>query len=189
MPADRHTPQHQRHDELADTKHDPDDKNKKQTARRRAYAKRSCLKCREKKARCELPEESLTTPSSMTPLSNEFACHRCKVLSLDCVVWDGDRKRRPKVSTAAGNDPEDASSTPIKPEPGTSRLPSSPPRSPGSLEQLAAAAARLSDQRSAYEDAPDMSPHAAASSNDASSSREPHPLLLQSSFSIQSSTM
>lgn len=173
MPAERHTPQHQRHDELAGAKDDQDDKSpKKQTARRRAYAKRSCLKCREKKARCELPEESLTTPSSMTPLSGELACHRCKVLSLDCVVWDGDRKRRPKMSGAPANEQSEPSSTPVKSEPQPSRLPSSPPRSPGSLEQLAAAAARLSDQRSTYQDAPDMSPHAAASSNDASSSRE-----------------
>lgn len=178
MPADRHTPSYSRHDELADIKPESDDKSpKKQTARRRAYAKRSCLKCREKKARCELPEESLTTPSSMTPLSNELACHRCKVLSLDCVVWDGDRKRRPKLSGAkAAHDRNHAStsaSSPpsIKPEPGTSRLPSSPPRSPGSLEQLAAAAARLSDQRTTYDDVPDMSPHG-ASSNEASSSRE-----------------
>ena len=166
-------PQYARHDELGiESKPGSDDKTpKKQSARRRAYAKRSCLKCREKKARCELPEESLTTPSSMTPLANDHACHRCKVLSLDCVVWDGDRKRRPKVSSAAGDDHQAVSSRPIKSESNVSRLPSSPPRSPGSLEQLAAAAARLSDQRSAYDDAPPVSPHI-ASSSDAASSRE-----------------
>ncbi|SPO29112.1 uncharacterized protein UTRI_06061 [Ustilago trichophora] len=169
MPADRNTS----HGDAAvaaaaaDNTSDPHDKSsKKQTARRRAYAKRSCLKCREKKARCELPQQSLTTPSSMTPLSNHLACHRCKVLSLDCVVWDGDRKRRPKLSST--NLEQESSADP----PSTSRLPSSPPRSPGSLEQLAAAAAHLSDQRSHLDDASDMSPHAAASSNDAASSRE-----------------
>ncbi|TKY88071.1 hypothetical protein EX895_003167 [Sporisorium graminicola] len=179
MPADRNAQQQHhphRHDELAavDAKIPP-----KQTARRRAYAKRSCLKCREKKARCELPDESLNVPSSMTPLTNDLACHRCKVLSLDCVVWDGDRKRRPRVSSPGsalegnlGKWPSTITSTTVKAEPSSSRLPSSPPRSPGSLEQLAAAAARLSDQRSAYHDAPDLSPHAATSSNDAASSRE-----------------
>ncbi|SNX87503.1 uncharacterized protein MEPE_06213 [Melanopsichium pennsylvanicum] len=175
MSPDRHSHKHHvaRHYELANTKTDADNRSsKKQTARRRAYAKRSCLKCREKKARCELPQESLTTPSSMIPLSDHLACHRCKVLSLDCVVWDGDRKRRPKVPSADANtDEPSASSTSIKSEAGGSRQPSSPPRSPGSLEQLAAAAARLSDQRTTYDDAPDMSPHG-ASSNDAFSSRE-----------------
>lgn len=175
MPADRHTPQHlARYDELPDlkpTNNDDDSTPKKQAARRRAYAKRSCLKCREKKARCELPEQSLTVPSSMTPLTNEFACHRCKVLSLDCVVWDGDRKRRPKALKDEHAEKASSAST-IKSEPRAPRLASSPPRSPGSLDQLAAAAARLSDQRTAYDDAPDMSPHGAASSNDASSSRE-----------------
>ncbi|CDW96707.1 hypothetical protein [Sporisorium scitamineum] len=178
MLADRTTSLQQqqhthRHDEFAvDTKTPP-----KQSARRRAYAKRSCLKCREKKARCELPDESLNVPSSMTPLSNDLACHRCKVLSLDCVVWDGDRKRRPRLSSPGFNNnpnkrPASSTTNAIKAEPSSSRLPSSPPRSPGSLEQLAAAAARLSDQRSAYHDAPDLSPHATSSSNDAASSRE-----------------
>ncbi|CBQ70211.1 conserved hypothetical protein [Sporisorium reilianum SRZ2] len=177
MPADRTASQQQqqqrhphRHDEIASDSKTPT----KQSARRRAYAKRSCLKCREKKARCELPDESLNVPSSMTPLTNDLACHRCKVLSLDCVVWDGDRKRKPKISPApaSNNSNKRTATTAVKAEPSSSRLPSSPPRSPGSLEQLAAAAARLSDQRSAYHDAPDMSPHATSSSNDASSSRE-----------------
>ncbi|GAC93608.1 potential fungal zinc cluster transcription factor [Pseudozyma hubeiensis SY62] len=180
MVADSSTNQHHSNDELANFKSDPssvEDKSpKKQSARRRAYAKRSCLKCREKKARCELPEESLTTPSSMTPLSHQLACHRCKVLSLDCIVWDGDRKRRPKVSSSSNNIEDDDLKSPpskrIKKEPSSSRLPSSPPRSPGSLEQLAAAAARLSDQRRTYHDgAADMSSHAASASNDAPSSR------------------
>ncbi|SOV01981.1 uncharacterized protein UDID_08270 [Ustilago sp. UG-2017a] len=165
MPADRGTPSHPGHDERPP---------RKQTARRRAYAKRSCLKCREKKARCELPEHSLATPSSMTPLSSQLACHRCKVLSLDCVVWDGDRKRRPKVSSAAAASVASASASTstcsppfVKPEPGAL------PRSPASLEELAAAAAaaRLCDQRTTYDDPPHLPPHP-ASSKQASSSRK-----------------
>lgn len=121
-----------------------------------------------------MPEESLATPSSMTPLSLELACHRCKVLSLDCIVWDGDRKRRPKVSLSSGQDDHAAAYTRSNPDPSSSRLPSSPPRSPGSLEQLAAAAARLSDQRHSYHsyrDASDASPLATSLSNDATSAR------------------
>ncbi|PWZ03582.1 hypothetical protein BCV70DRAFT_142661, partial [Testicularia cyperi] len=168
---------------------------RKQTARRRAYAKRSCLKCREKKARCELPD--LTIPSTMQPLSVDKACHRCKVLSLDCIVWDGDRKRKPKIGPAASEDSSlgpfasassgvtaaFASNSSQAPSP-SARLdrkpanyhrhatsPSSNARSPGSLEQLAAAAAHLSDQRGGLDDMSESSPHANAST-DASSSRE-----------------
>ncbi|KAJ1573328.1 hypothetical protein NDA12_006277 [Ustilago hordei] len=169
MPADRRTPSQPAKEERPPSK---------PTARRRAYAKRSCLKCREKKARCELPEHSLATPSSMTPLSSQLACHRCNVLSLDCVVWDGDRKRRPKVSSAAASVASASASASasvsaststclppfVKPEPGAL------PRSPASLEELAAAA-RVCDQRTTYDDAPHLPPHR-ASSRQASSSRE-----------------
>lgn len=59
---------------------------------RRTHARRSCLACRQRKARCELPD--LTVPSSHDPLPTDLKCHRCKTLKTDCVVWDGDRKAR-----------------------------------------------------------------------------------------------
>ncbi|KAF9954240.1 hypothetical protein BGZ72_004743 [Mortierella alpina] len=62
---------------------------------KRPLAKRSCLNCREKKARCELPD--LFVPSSHDPVPVSKRCHRCNVLDIDCVVWDGDRKRKPKL--------------------------------------------------------------------------------------------
>ena len=63
--------------------------------RGRVLAKRSCLTCREKKSRCELPD--LYVPSSHDALPPNKRCHRCKVLDLDCVVYDGDRKRKPRL--------------------------------------------------------------------------------------------
>lgn len=63
--------------------------------RKRPLARRSCLKCREKKARCELPD--INVESSKKPLQPEKKCHRCNVLGIDCVVWDGDRKRKPRL--------------------------------------------------------------------------------------------
>ncbi|KAF9373064.1 hypothetical protein CPB97_000824 [Podila verticillata] len=62
--------------------------------RKRPLAKRSCSNCREKKARCELPD--IHVPSSKQPVAEAKRCHRCNVLDIDCVVWDGDRKRKPK---------------------------------------------------------------------------------------------
>ncbi|GJJ75465.1 hypothetical protein EMPS_07823 [Entomortierella parvispora] len=62
---------------------------------KRPLAKRCCLSCRSKKARCELPD--LFVPSSQDPVSKSKRCHRCCVLDLDCIVWDGDRKRKPKL--------------------------------------------------------------------------------------------
>ncbi|SPO40553.1 uncharacterized protein PSFLO_06035 [Pseudozyma flocculosa] len=62
---------------------------------RRTNAKRSCLECRSKKARCELP--NLHVPSSRQPVPDHQRCHRCSVLQIDCVVWDGDRKRTPRL--------------------------------------------------------------------------------------------
>lgn len=59
---------------------------------RRTHARRSCLACRKRKARCELPD--ITVPSSMETLPNTLKCHRCKTLDTDCVVWDGDRKMK-----------------------------------------------------------------------------------------------
>ena len=57
---------------------------------RRTHARRSCLACRQRKARCELPD--ITVPSSMEPLESHLQCHRCRTLQTDCIVWDGDRK-------------------------------------------------------------------------------------------------
>ncbi|KAG9326157.1 hypothetical protein KVV02_005662 [Mortierella alpina] len=71
---------------------------------KRPLAKRSCLNCREKKARCELPD--LFVPSSHDPVPVSKRCHRCNVLDIDCVVWDGDRKRKPKLPPRRiSNDP------------------------------------------------------------------------------------
>ncbi|SPO44502.1 uncharacterized protein PSANT_02187 [Moesziomyces antarcticus] len=67
--------------------------------RKRPLARRSCLKCREKKARCELPD--VYVDSAKTPLPAEKRCHRCNVLGIDCVVWDGDRKRKPRLERLA----------------------------------------------------------------------------------------
>lgn len=73
----------------------PNSNDKPSTPRRkRPLAKRSCTSCREKKARCELPDVSV--PSSRDPVPEPKRCHRCKVLDIDCVVWDGDRKRKPR---------------------------------------------------------------------------------------------
>ncbi|KFH65700.1 hypothetical protein MVEG_07804 [Podila verticillata NRRL 6337] len=62
---------------------------------KRPLAKRSCLSCRVKKARCELPD--LFVSSSQDPVIKSKRCHRCSVLEIDCIVWDGDRKRKPKL--------------------------------------------------------------------------------------------
>lgn len=66
-----------------------------QPGKRRRYARRSCLTCRSKKTRCELPDEGV--PSSHDPLPVNKACHRCKTLDIPCVVWDGNRKRKPRI--------------------------------------------------------------------------------------------
>ncbi|CBQ70203.1 conserved hypothetical protein (C-terminal fragment), partial [Sporisorium reilianum SRZ2] len=70
-----------------------------QPAKRRRYARRSCLTCRSKKTRCELPDE--TVASSHDPLPVYKACHRCRALDLPCVVWDGNRKRKPRIIDSA----------------------------------------------------------------------------------------
>ncbi|TKY88063.1 hypothetical protein EX895_003159 [Sporisorium graminicola] len=68
-----------------------------QPVKRRRYARRSCLTCRSKKTRCELPDEGV--PSSHDPLPAYKACHRCRALDIPCVVWDGDRKRKPRIDS------------------------------------------------------------------------------------------
>ncbi len=70
-----------------------------QPVKRRRYARRSCLNCRSKKARCELPDELVA--SSHDPLPVYKACHRCRALDIACVVWDGDRKRKPRLGPSS----------------------------------------------------------------------------------------
>ncbi|SPO29125.1 uncharacterized protein UTRI_06074 [Ustilago trichophora] len=74
-----------------------------QPVKRRRYARRSCLTCRSKKTRCELPDESV--PSSHDPLPVYKACHRCRALDIHCVVWDGDRKRKPRSVNSSSSLP------------------------------------------------------------------------------------
>lgn len=69
---------------------------------KRPLAKRSCLSCRQKKARCELPD--LFVPSSQDPVIKSKRCHRCSALDIDCIVWDGARKRKPKLPPRNEND-------------------------------------------------------------------------------------
>jgi len=67
----------------------------------RTYARRSCLSCREKKTRCELPDIYVESNRDVA-LPAEKRCHRCSVLQLECVVWDGDRKRIRKLPEPSG---------------------------------------------------------------------------------------
>lgn len=51
------------------------------------------------------------------PLPTAKRCHRCKVLGIDCVVWDGDRKRKPRLDARSESTPrsfgeQDVSSPP-----------------------------------------------------------------------------
>ncbi|WOO81774.1 uncharacterized protein LOC62_04G005295 [Vanrija pseudolonga] len=75
------------------------------TAPRRSIARRSCQLCRQRKARCELPDE--TVPDSPVPLAQELKCHRCKVLREDCVVLSAGRagtSKKRKADDAPTND-------------------------------------------------------------------------------------
>lgn len=83
---------------------------------RRTHARRSCLACRQRKARCELPD--ITVPSSMEPLERHLQCHRCRTLETDCVVWDGDRKASANKSLRYGP-PQDKKPSSSSPAPGT----------------------------------------------------------------------
>ncbi|ORX36357.1 hypothetical protein BD324DRAFT_651597 [Kockovaella imperatae] len=58
---------------------------------KRTHARRSCNVCKIRKTRCELPDQMI--PSSTTPLPRDKACHRCKTLSLVCIVDDKGRRR------------------------------------------------------------------------------------------------
>jgi len=86
---------------------------------RRTHARRSCQLCKVRKTRCELPD--LEVPSSVEPLAVDKSCHRCKVLSLPCVVDDTLKKSRKKPARqdAANSTPETARSE--APEASTSR--------------------------------------------------------------------
>jgi len=88
---------------------------------KRPLAKRSCLSCRSKKARCELPD--LFVPSSQDPVIKAKRCHRCSALDIDCIVWDGARKRKPKLPPRNENDQPIQDSTNNKPRLETSWSP------------------------------------------------------------------
>lgn len=74
-----------------------------QQVKRRRYARRSCLTCRSKKTRCELPDEQVASSHDALPVYK--ACHRCRALDIPCVVWDGDRKRKPRISNSTALPP------------------------------------------------------------------------------------
>ena len=59
---------------------------------RRRNARKTCLACRQRKARCELPNVNIL-PSN-DPLPPLAACSRCTALELDCIVDGRPRKRR-----------------------------------------------------------------------------------------------
>ncbi|OWZ43840.1 hypothetical protein C356_03405 [Cryptococcus neoformans c45] len=96
---------------------------------KRTHARRSCSICKLRKSRCELPD--LNVPSGPDPLPDDKACHRCKVLSLPCVVDDSNRKQRkrkdpPSSGLSQGQEtPEAGPSTSKRQEPisaGPSRM-------------------------------------------------------------------
>ena len=65
---------------------------------KRTHARRSCDVCKIRKTRCELPD--LDVPSSQTPLPLEKACHRCRILSIPCIVDDSGKKPRKRITIA-----------------------------------------------------------------------------------------
>lgn len=77
---------------------------------KRTHARRSCDVCKIRKTRCELPD--LEVVSSSTPLPLDKSCHRCRILSLPCVVDDSNRKIRRK---GTGNTEDDASTSSPRP--------------------------------------------------------------------------
>lgn len=54
--------------------------------------------CKIRKTRCELPD--LDVPSSQTPLALDKACHRCRILSIPCIVDDSGKKPRKRITIA-----------------------------------------------------------------------------------------
>ncbi|SNX81344.1 uncharacterized protein MEPE_00049 [Melanopsichium pennsylvanicum] len=73
---------------------------------RRTHARRSCLMCQQRKARCELP--NLEIPSSPFPLPNNQACHRCKTLQISCIVDDTNKKKSKKLAHGEPDHPAPA---------------------------------------------------------------------------------
>jgi hypothetical protein len=70
----------------------------KQTPRTlpRSTPKRCCALCRQRKTRCELPAAALSLPAGPTPLPSHHACHRCIVLSMDCILLSSQSRRAQK---------------------------------------------------------------------------------------------
>lgn len=67
---------------------------------KRTHARRSCDLCKVRKTRCELPD--LDVLSSSNPLPADKACHRCRVLSLPCVVDDSAKRIGKKKDDSSG---------------------------------------------------------------------------------------
>jgi hypothetical protein len=65
---------------------------------KRTHARRSCDVCKIRKTRCELPD--LDVPSSQTHLPLDKACHRCRILSIPCIVDDSGKKPRKRITIA-----------------------------------------------------------------------------------------
>jgi hypothetical protein len=62
----------------------------------RTHSSRCCTLCRQRKTRCELPLAALSLPAGSGPLPPDQACHRCSVLSTQCIlVPASDRTNRP----------------------------------------------------------------------------------------------
>jgi hypothetical protein len=62
----------------------------------RSTPKRCCTLCRQRKTRCELPAAALSLPAGPTPLPSHHACHRCIVLSMDCILLSSRSRRAQK---------------------------------------------------------------------------------------------
>ncbi|PWN42137.1 hypothetical protein IE81DRAFT_143355 [Ceraceosorus guamensis] len=62
--------------------------------RKRGHARRTCIECRTKRTRCDLPDPSV--PFSEDPLPPAKTCHRCKTLGVDCIVSQEGLKRQKK---------------------------------------------------------------------------------------------
>ena len=62
----------------------------------RPHARRCCALCRQRKTRCELPTASLLLPAGPDPLPTHHACHRCIVLSVECILLPAQAKRTKK---------------------------------------------------------------------------------------------
>ncbi|CEH12749.1 potential fungal zinc cluster transcription factor [Ceraceosorus bombacis] len=101
--------------------------------RKRGHARRTCIECRTKRTRCDLPDPSV--PFSEEPLPPAKTCHRCKTLGVDCIVSQEGLKRQKKQAReghAAGvtkstegdhNSPEAAARGVKRKEPATDTSP------------------------------------------------------------------